>query len=319
MKTVYLSLLILFSTIFMVAQNKKPIDSIQKKRLQVIDSITVTSISGDLPTTVVATQVKDTMVFSLEDMALARKIDSVWLKELFNTGRFEEMYGSILDENYEPVEYEELPTEVLKLRLEELNARTPFNVEYNPSLESVIRGYLKNRRRTMARLMALSDYYFPMFEEQLDKHGLPLEMKYLAIVESALDPRATSRVGAQGLWQFMFATGKMFGLDVNSYVDERSDPIMATEAACLYLKSLENSLGDWDLALAAYNSGPGNVAKALRRANGHTNYWNIRHYLPRETAGYLPAFLATMYIFEYAEEHGFKSHAAISIYCHRYY
>jgi len=307
MKTVYLSLLAVFCTFFGVAQDENAIDSIQKQQLQVVDSITITSISGDLPKTVVSTQIKDTMVFTLEDMAHARKVDSIWLKELFDTGRFEEMYGSVLDENYEPIEYEELPTEVLKQRLKELNARTPFNVEYNPSLESVIHRYLKNRRRTMARLMALSDYYFPMFEEQLDKYGLPLEMKYLAIVESALDPRATSRVGAQGLWQFMFSTGKMFGLDVNSYVDERSDPIMATEAACKYLKSLEKSLGDWDLALAAYNSGPGNVAKALRRANGHTNYWNIRQHLPRETAGYLPAFLATMYIFEYAEEHGFKS------------
>ncbi|MAZ71998.1 MAG: lytic transglycosylase, partial [Flavobacteriaceae bacterium] len=307
MKTVYLSLLIFFSTFQLLAQDPAPIDSIQKKKLQVIDSITVTAISGDLPKTVVSTQIKDTMVFALEDMARARKIDSIWLKELFSTGRFEEMYGSVLEETYEPVEYEELPTELLKKRLEELNARTPFNVEYNPSLESVIKGYLKNRRRTLGRLMALSDYYFPMFEEVLDRHGLPLEMKYLAIVESALEPRATSRVGAQGLWQFMFSTGKMFGLDVNSYVDERSDPIMATEAASKYLKSLEKSLGDWDLALAAYNSGPGNVAKALRRANGHTNYWNIRRYLPRETAGYVPAFLATMYIFEFAEEHGFKS------------
>lgn len=159
----------------------------------------------------------------------------------------------------------------------------------------------------MGRLMALSDYYFPMFEEALDKHNLPLELKYLAIVESALNPRAKSRVGATGLWQFMFNTGKMYGLDVSSYVDERSDPILATEAACQYLKSLYSSLGDWDLALAAYNSGPGNVSKALRRSGGYTNYWNIRHHLPRETAGYLPAFLATMYIFEYAEEHGFVS------------
>jgi membrane-bound lytic murein transglycosylase D len=159
----------------------------------------------------------------------------------------------------------------------------------------------------MGRLMALSDYYFPMFEEALDKHNLPLELKYLAIVESALNPRAKSRVGATGLWQFMFNTGKMYGLDVSSYVDERSDPILSTEAACEYLKSLYNSLGDWDLALAAYNSGPGNVSKALRRSGGYTNYWNIRQYLPRETAGYLPAFLATMYIFEFAEEHGFVS------------
>ena len=159
----------------------------------------------------------------------------------------------------------------------------------------------------MGRLIALSDYYFPMFEEEMARQGLPLEMKYLAVIESALDPKATSRVGAKGLWQFMFQTGKMFGLDVNSYVDERTDPLMATEAAAKYLKSLHNSLGDWGLALAAYNSGPGNVSKAIRRSVGKTNYWNIRQFLPRETAGYLPAFLATMYIFEYAEEHGFKS------------
>ncbi|MDC7994991.1 LysM peptidoglycan-binding domain-containing protein [Altibacter sp. HG106] len=298
---------LLCSCMAMVAQEKKAKDSLQKKKIQVVDSIVGTQISGDFPKVVVATNVKDTVVYSLDDIIEARTIDSLWLNELKRTGRFEEMYGAMLAETYEPVPYEELSTEVLKERLAALNAKTPFNVEYNPALESVIKGYLKNRRRTMARLMALSDYYFPLFEETLDKHNLPLELKYLAIVESALDPRAQSPVGAKGLWQFMFATGKIFGLDVNSYVDERNDPIMATEAASAYLKSLYTSLQDWDLALAAYNSGPGNVAKALRRAGGYTNYWNIRHHLPRETAGYLPAFLATMYIFEYAEEHGFKS------------
>ncbi len=305
-KLLFVTVLFVFGVFTSFAQDK-PIDSLKKKNIQVVDSITVQKITSDLPKTVVATQVKDTMVFSLEDMAKARKIDSLWLNELFSTGRFEEMYGTVQNQSYDPLPYKELPTEVLKQRLAELNARTPFNVEYNPSLESVINGYLKNRRNTLSKLMALSDYYFPMFEEQLDRYGLPLEMKYLAIVESALDPRAVSRVGATGLWQFMFSTGKMFGLDVNSYVDERSDPIMATEAASKYLFSLYNSLEDWDLALAAYNSGPGNVAKAIRRSGGKKNYWNIRSFLPRETAGYVPAFLATMYIFEYAEEHGFKS------------
>ncbi|RMA66004.1 LysM peptidoglycan-binding domain-containing protein [Ulvibacter antarcticus] len=282
-------------------------DSLPKKHIQIIDSITVQQVSSDLPTTVIATKVKDTMVFALEDMANARKYDSLWLKELYNSELFEEVYGLVSNQNFVPVDYEELPTELLKQRLEELNARTPFNVEYNPSLESVIKGYLKHRRKSFANLMALSDYYFPMFEQELDKHNLPLEMKYLAIVESALNPRAQSRVGATGLWQFMYATGKMFGLDVSSYVDERSDPILATEAACKYLKSLYGSLEDWDLALAAYNSGPGNVSKAIRRSGGKTNYWNLRPHLPRETAGYVPAFLATMYIFEFAEEHGFES------------
>ncbi len=282
-------------------------DSLPTKTIRTVDSIAVQNWDGDLPTTIITTQTKDSVVFDLTDNALARQIDSLWLDTLYKNDLFEEIYGSITQMDYEPVEYEELSTELLKTRLQELNARTPFHVEYNSSLESVIKGYLKNRRRTMARLIALSDYYFPMFEEELDRQGLPLEMKYLAVVESALNPRATSRVGATGLWQFMFTTGKMFGLDVNSYVDERSDPLMATEAAAKYLSSLYGSLGDWDLALAAYNSGPGNVAKAIRRSGGRKNYWNIRTYLPRETAGYVPAFLATMYIFEYAEEHGFKS------------
>jgi membrane-bound lytic murein transglycosylase D len=282
-------------------------DSLTTKTIKIVDSIAVQNLVGDLPTRTIATQTKDSVVFDLVDNALARQIDSLWLETLYNNDLFEEIYGSITQMDYEPVEYEELSTELLKTRLQELNARTPFHVEYNASLESVIKGYLKNRRRTMARLIALSDYYFPMFEEELDRQGLPLEMKYLAVVESALNPRATSRVGATGLWQFMFATGKMFGLEVNSYVDERSDPLMATEAAAKYLNSLYESLGDWDLALAAYNSGPGNVAKAIRRSGGRRNYWNIRTHLPRETAGYVPAFLATMYIFEYAEEHGFKS------------
>lgn len=278
-----------------------------KKSITTIDSLVIQEKKGDLTQTNIHTSEKDSLVYALEDHEHARVLDSLWMSELYNSERFEEIYGSIINQEYEPVEYEELPTEVLKQRLKELNARTPFNVEYNPSLESVIKHYLKNRRKTMGKLIALSDYYFPMFEQELDKHNLPLEIKYLAVVESALDPKAQSRVGAKGLWQFMFTTGKIYGLDVSSYVDERSDPEMATEAASKYLKSLHKSFNDWDLALAAYNSGPGNVSKAIRRSGGETNYWKIRRRLPRETAGYVPAFLATMYIFEYAEEHGFKS------------
>ncbi len=289
------------------SQNDSLSRKLPTKTIQVVDTLTASNLDSELPQTIVSAQVKDSVLYVLEDMENARKIDSIWLQHLYKNDLFEEIYGSVVQQEYAPVEYEELSTEVLKQRLEELNARTPFHVEYNPSLESVIKGYLKNRRRTMARLMALSDYYFPMFEEAFARQGLPMEMKYLAIVESALDPQATSRVGAQGLWQFMFQTGKIYGLEVSSYVDDRNDPIQATEAASKYLKDLHKSLNDWDLALAAYNSGPGNVSKAIRRSGGHTNYWNIRQHLPRETAGYVPAFLATMYIFEFAEEHGFKS------------
>ncbi|WP_248724595.1 LysM peptidoglycan-binding domain-containing protein [Seonamhaeicola sp. ML3] len=247
-----------------------------------------------------------TDIKKLEDHELAASIDEKWLQELYSNNLFDTVYKSVSDLDFKSVEYPELPTDTLKARLAELNARTPFNVEYNPSLESVIKSYLKHRRNLIQRLLTLSEFYFPMFERELDNANIPLEIKYLAIVESALKPRAKSRVGATGLWQFMFSTGKMYGLDVSSYVDERSDPIKSTKAATKYLAKLYEIFGDWDLALASYNSGPGNVTKAIRRSGGYKNYWNIRQNLPRETAGYLPAFLANMYIFEYAEAHGFK-------------
>src|SRR5690606_27937946 len=179
-----------------------------------------------------------------------------------------------------------------------------------PALENVIKSFLKNRKKSYERLMALSEYYFPLFEEKLAKYHIPLELKYLAIVESALNPRAVSRMGASGLWQFMLPTGRAYNSSVNSYVDERYDPIKATEAACQYLSALYDMYGDWDLALAAYNAGPGNVNKAIRRSGGQTNYWNIRKNLPRETQGYLPAFLATMYVFEYHKEHNIQPQRA---------
>ncbi|WP_299250539.1 LysM peptidoglycan-binding domain-containing protein [uncultured Lacinutrix sp.] len=244
----------------------------------------------------------------LEDHKLASEIDKKWMEELYSTSLFDTIYRDVTDLKYEAVYYPELTTDTLKARLERLNARTPFNVEYNPQLENLIKRWLKTRHQSMERLMGLSKYYFPMFERELDNYDIPLEMKYLSIVESALKPRAKSRVGATGLWQFMFATGKQYGLDVSSYVDERSDPIKSTKSAATYLARLYQIFGDWDLALAAYNSGPGNVSKAIRRSGGYTNYWNIRPNLPRETAGYVPAFLATMYIFEYANEHGFVQH-----------
>ena len=241
----------------------------------------------------------------LNDNPNIKKYDEKWLKELSNSDLFFQMSEDVAATPTD-VDYSELPTEVLKERLHKLNEKTPFNVEYNPVLEQVIKSFLKNRRSSLERLMSLSDYYFPMFEQEMSNQKIPLEMKYLAIIESALNPKARSRAGATGLWQFMYATGKSYGLEVNNYVDERSDPVRSTKAAAKYLNELYKIFGDWDLTLAAYNSGPGNVTKAIRRSNGKTNYWNLRPYLPRETAGYVPAFLATLYIFEYAKEHGFK-------------
>tara|TARA_R110002051_G_scaffold127250_1_gene200924 strand:- start:1115 stop:2746 length:1632 start_codon:yes stop_codon:yes gene_type:complete len=251
--------------------------------------------------------VKKEEKFVLADNPLAAKYDSLWLKEMSKSvSLFDEMYDEVSNLEIDDELLPSIDTDTLKSRLEKINQKTPFNVEYNPSLESVIQSFLKRRRGLMERMLTLSQFYFPMFEQELANYDIPLELKYLAIVESALNPRAKSRVGATGLWQFMYPTGKMYKLDVSSYVDERSDPIKATKAACEYLSKLYEIFGDWDLVLAAYNSGPGNVNKAIRRSGGYENYWNIRPYLPRETAGYVPAFLATMYLFEYAKEHGLK-------------
>ena len=194
-------------------------------------------------------------------------------------------------------------SEILRKRLEELNNRTPFNVEYNATIERFIRLYLKTRKSDISNLMDKAQYYFPIFEEHLDKFDLPLEIKYLAVVESALDPNARSVAGAKGIWQIMYHTGKQYGLNVSSYIDDRADPIKATQAACKYLQYLYGRFNDWDLALAAYNSGPGNVSKAIKRSGGLRNYWNIRKYLPNETSSYVPAFYATYYLFEYGELH----------------
>ncbi|WP_240919343.1 LysM peptidoglycan-binding domain-containing protein [Nonlabens sp. SY33080] len=234
------------------------------------------------------------------------EFDENLLEELYNNDLYDYMYDDFVNLDDAAIVEQVVPTDTLKARLKRINATTPFNIEYNPILEKLINKKLSYRRVYLERLMTLSDYYFPMFEEQLDQYDIPLEMKYLAVVESALDAKAKSRVGATGMWQFMFATGRNYGLEVNSYVDERMDPEKATVAACKFLRSLYNIYGDWDLALAAYNSGPGNVNKAIRRSGGYRNYWNLRPYLPRETAGYVPAFQAMLYLFTYASEHGFK-------------
>lgn len=230
-------------------------------------------------------------------------IDKKWMNELLSDALFNDMEEDVNSVYLDQSIAYDLPTSVLKERLKQLDAKSMFQIEYNETLENVIKNFLKKRSKSYERLMALSEYYFPMFEESLAKYNVPLEMKYLAIVESALNPRARSRVGATGLWQFMYPTGKQYGLEVNSFVDERSDPQKSTDAAAKYLADLYKVFGNWELVLASYNYGPGNVSKAIRRAGGETNYWKIRKNLPKETQGYVPAFLATMYIYEYHKQH----------------
>ncbi len=192
---------------------------------------------------------------------------------------------------------------VYKARFDELDRLSPINFVYNSSVKNFINLYAKNRRDLTERIMGLSELYFPYFEEQLDKHGIPLELKYIAVIESALNPVARSRVGATGIWQFMYGTGRMYGLEVNSYVDDRSDIVKSTIAACEHFVDLFNIYDDWLLAMAAYNAGPGNVNRAIRRSGGVRDFWSIRGFLPRETRNYVPAFMAVAYVMEYSDHH----------------
>lgn len=178
-----------------------------------------------------------------------------------------------------------------------------ISLPYNHIVRDCIDLYAERKRDLVRYMLGMADFYFPIIEEVLDRHGLPLELKYLAVVESALNPVALSRVGASGLWQFMLPTGKSYGLEINSLIDERRDPKRATEAACSYFKDMYAIYGDWNLVMAAYNCGPGNVNKAIRRAGGKQDFWAIFRYLPRETRSYVPLFIAASYIMNYYCDH----------------
>jgi membrane-bound lytic murein transglycosylase D len=289
-KITALALLLASTSIF--AQDNLSITPFKKPQIkkQVLDSIKATFVHDNI----------------------ASCIDSLWMKEMASLDLYDEITLDIKNINVDEKVDFELPTELLKERLKKMDEKSPFNIEYNVGLENVIKSFLKNRKKAFERLMGISQFYFPIFEEALAAQNIPLEIKYLAVVESALNPRAVSRVGATGLWQFMYQTGKQYDLKIDTYVDERSDPLKASKAATQYMKNMYSIFGDWDLVLASYNTGPGNVAKAIRRSGGKQNYWNIRPYLHKETQGYLPAFLATMYIFEYHKEHGIVPNRAVA-------
>ncbi len=200
-------------------------------------------------------------------------------------------------------EYEPMPLNdsIIRARLKALPTVIPL--DYNPIVKKYIEAYVNKRRSLVSNMLGLGHFYFPIFEEVLDREDAPLELKYLPIIESALKPTVRSRMGATGLWQFMYATGKSLGLEINSLVDERCDPYKSTEAAVEYLKQLYSTYKDWNMAIAAYNCGPGNVNKAIRRAGGKRSYWEIYEYLPRETRGYVPSFIAANYVMNYYCEH----------------
>jgi membrane-bound lytic murein transglycosylase D len=196
-----------------------------------------------------------------------------------------------------------LNQEMIQNRMKVLDAETPLDFSWNPMVQDRIGFYASRRRNHLGEMLGRKEFYFPLFEEALDRYDLPLELKYLPIVESALNPVARSHAGATGLWQFMYGTAKFMGLRVDSYIDERKDPVRSTDAACRYLSRLHGMYGDWYLALAAYNAGPGNVNKAIRRSGGKQTYWEIRRWLPSETRGYVPAFMAVAYLMNFHAEH----------------
>lgn len=198
-------------------------------------------------------------------------------------------------------EFDNIPDSVFIGRLQRLHTVVPMT--YNSDVRAYIKLYVRIMSRRLDAMLSLTEYYFPLFEETLDRYNVPAELKYLTIVESALNPQATSRAGAAGLWQFMYSTGKHYNLEVNSLVDERRDPYKSTVAAARLLRSLYDIYHDWYLAMAAYNCGPGNVNKAIARSGKHS-FWQIYPYLPRETRGYIPAYIGATYVMNYYQEHG---------------
>ncbi len=198
----------------------------------------------------------------------------------------------------------DVPDSVLMQRLEQMNSF--ISLPYNETVKNFMILYSEKMPTKMGEMLGLAQYYMPIFEETFRQYGLPLELKYVAIIESALNPRAESRVGAKGMWQFMYRTAINYGLKVDSYTDERMDPIQSVDAAARYFRDAYRIFGSWPLAISAYNCGSGNVNKAIRRAGGRTDFWSVYDYLPRETRGYVPAMVGAMYAFRYANEYGLR-------------
>ena len=194
--------------------------------------------------------------------------------------------------------------DTIQERFKKLNKKTLIELYYNEEVEKKIIQQLIHKSKFYNKNKWSLELYLPLFHEKLSNEKLPVELKYLPVVESNLSPTATSKVGATGLWQLMFYTAVENGLVMNSYVDERMDPVKSTTAAARYLKKLYDIHKDWDLAVASYNAGPRTISKAIQRSGGYQNYWNIRPFLPKETANYIPSFFATIYVLEYAKEHG---------------
>jgi len=238
-------------------------------------------------------------------------ISEVEQKKFFSPKKIDSTYNYYLIESWEALNLStgnknfskgssvnELSDSVIEFNLNLLDKTTPLDIRCTKEVKNIISYYLKSNPDLLKRLKSRSRFYFPLFESALDRYNLPLELKYIPVIESALNPRAKSKAGATGLWQFMYATGKMQGLEIGSYVDQRMDPRLSTDAACRYLKKLYDIFQNWELALAAYNAGPGNITRAIRNSEGGKNYWEIRPYLSRETSNYIPSLISAIYVLQ---------------------
>lgn len=239
----------------------------------------------------------------IHDSPVVSMLDSLTYHKFYKEKYFSLDSSNTAKNNFKPGEIPVYPDSIYEQRIQALNIETPIELTYNKVVKNYIQLYAVKKHKLTAKMLGLAELYFPMFEETLDRFDMPLEIKYLAIVESALNPEAGSRMGAKGLWQFMYGTGKVYDLKVTSLVDDRYDPYKSTIAACEHLTDLYGIYGDWSLCLAAYNSGAGNVNRAIRRAGGTKNYWAVWPFLPRETRGYVPAFIAVNYVMNYSAEH----------------
>jgi len=275
-KKIFIVLALLFSTCLVLGETdvevSLPVTDVKISE-EPVDSIVVDSIP-----------IPDEVTYALDHMLLS------WYHDKAKKSRCDTVAPDI-----------QVPDSVIKLRL----SLMPYVIEmpYNRHVRSFIDLYTVRRRSQVSYFRGLGDYYFRLFEQALDKHDLPFELKYLPVIESALNATAVSHAGAAGLWQFMSTTGRMYGLEINSLIDERMDPYKSTQAAVKYLKDLYEIYGDWHLVIAAYNCGPGNVNKAIRRSGGKQDYWAIYPFLPAETRGYVPIFIAANYALYYAEAH----------------
>jgi membrane-bound lytic murein transglycosylase D len=238
----------------------------------------------------------DTIIEPISENTLINKDTTL---EITSKNKIDTVVDNLHDEIIENLSAEE---EIIYKRMKLLDESSPIDFSYNKSTLYYINRYLEKDVKLISRMLGISTYYFPMMEQQLDRFQIPLELKYLSIVESALNPKARSRSGATGLWQFMYPTGKEYGLKVTSYIDERQDPLKSTIAACTYFEKLYNMFGDWDLVLAAYNGGPGTLKRAIAKTE-LASYWDLRPYLPKETQEYVPKFIAISYAMTFYKEH----------------